>query len=132
MRLESGEAIIGTSEGVVKARDFQKKPEKGGRWNKIDFGKFVGLPWALYPGAKGSAEMKPNVRQPQGLAEVTRRVKGKDVYLPRRFRIQGCDLENSGFAAGRPARRAANPRLRATTHSETRRARIQKVRQVRG
>ena len=31
---ESGEAIIGTNEGVVKARDFRRKTIYKDRWNK--------------------------------------------------------------------------------------------------
>ncbi len=50
MRLESGEAIIVTSEGVLKIRDFRRKPENGGRWNSANFGKFVGVACELYPG----------------------------------------------------------------------------------
>ena len=44
VRLESGEAIVGTSEGVLKARDFRRKPESGGRWDRAKFDKFVGVP----------------------------------------------------------------------------------------
>ncbi len=51
--LESGEPLVGTSEGVVKARDFRRKTESGGRWIVADFDKFVGVPWGPYPGAKG-------------------------------------------------------------------------------
>ena len=53
IRVESGESIIGTSEGVVKARDFRRTPENGGRWCKEGFDSFVGLPWEPYPGAGG-------------------------------------------------------------------------------
>ncbi len=41
IKLESGESIIGTNEGVVKARDFRRKPENGGRWRAEDVDKFV-------------------------------------------------------------------------------------------
>ena len=52
VRVESGESLIGTNEGVVKARDFRRKAEIGGRWSVADFDKFVGVPWEPYPGAK--------------------------------------------------------------------------------
>ncbi len=64
IRLESGEAITGTSDGVSKGRDFRRKPKFGGCWNKIDFDKFVGLPSELYSGIKGSTEMSSEVRLP--------------------------------------------------------------------
>ncbi len=44
IRLESGESIIGTSEGVVKAKDCRRKPESGGRWSLEKFDMFVGAP----------------------------------------------------------------------------------------
>ncbi len=37
----SGESLTGTREGVVKARDFRRKAEHGGRWSVAEFEKFV-------------------------------------------------------------------------------------------
>ena len=48
----------------MKARDFRRKPENGGRWNVQDFDKFVGVPWEPYPGMKGGFELKSKVRLP--------------------------------------------------------------------
>ncbi len=46
VRMESGESLIGTSEGVVKARDLRCiQAENGGRWRVGDFGKFAGAHW---------------------------------------------------------------------------------------
>ncbi len=42
VRMESGEPLIGTDEGVAKARDFIRKAENGGRWSITDFDKFLG------------------------------------------------------------------------------------------
>ena len=125
MRPKSGEAIVGTIEGVLKARDFRRKPESGGRWDRAKFDKFVGVPWELYPGIKGSTEMKSKVRLPQEPSEVTRPVRGKDEYVPRRFRIQKGDLEKFGYTAGCLGCRAANRGLPATGHSEECRRGIQ-------
>ena len=49
--LESGESIIGTAEGVVKARDLWRKSENGGRWGNDGLDGFKGVPWQPYPGA---------------------------------------------------------------------------------
>jgi hypothetical protein len=57
VRMESGESLIGTDGGVVKARDFRRKAENGGRWSVAEFDKFVGFPWEPYPGAKGGFEL---------------------------------------------------------------------------
>ncbi len=52
VRVESGESLIGTDDGVVKTRDFRGQAENGGRWSIADFDKFVGMPWGPYPGAE--------------------------------------------------------------------------------
>ncbi len=44
IKVGSGELLIGTNDGVARARDFRKKPENGDRWNKEDFDKFRGAP----------------------------------------------------------------------------------------
>jgi hypothetical protein len=64
VRVESGESIIGTDRGVVKARDFRRKPLNGGRLCEEKFNKFVGVPWEPYPGAGGGTDIKTKVRLP--------------------------------------------------------------------
>ncbi len=64
IELERGESVISTKEGVVKPRDFRRKPENGGRWSVEDFDKFVGVAWEPYPGAKGGCELRSKVRLP--------------------------------------------------------------------
>ncbi len=44
VKLESGELIIGKADGVVKARDFRRKPEKEGRWSSDGIDGFNGAP----------------------------------------------------------------------------------------
>ncbi len=77
VRLERGESLIGTSQGVAKARHVRRKPETGGRWSAQDFDKFVGVPWGPRPGAKGGFELRAKVRLPVDPAELTETVKGK-------------------------------------------------------
>ncbi len=76
--MESGESLIGTNEGVVKARDFIRQAENGGRWSVADFDKFVGVPWEPYPGAKGGYELRSKVRLPAERAEFTKRRAGQE------------------------------------------------------
>jgi hypothetical protein len=125
IRMESGETIVGTELGVVKCRDFRRKPANGGRWNREFVDKIVGVPWEVYPGVKGSVEIRSRVRFPQEPGEVPRPIRGRDEYIPRRFRIQKGDLQKFGFTAGCPGCRAANRGLPATGHSEECRRRIQ-------
>ena len=116
--MESCESLIGTNEGVVKARDFRRKAENVGRWSVIDFDMFVGVPWEPYPGAKGGFELRSKVRLPAERAEFTETVKGKSDYTRRRFRIRKEDLEQFGYTAGCPGCRAANRGTTAVNHAE--------------
>ncbi len=77
VRGESGESLIGTSEGVVKARAFRRKAESGGRWSDADFDKFVGAPREPYPGANKRFELRSKVRLPVDQADFAEIVKGK-------------------------------------------------------
>ena len=116
--------MIGTSEGVVKARDFRRKAENGGRWSVADFDKFVGVPWEPYPGAKGGFELRSKVRLPAEQADVTETVKGKSHFTRRRFRIRKEDLEKFGYTAGCPGCRAVSRGTTAMNHTEECRKRI--------
>ncbi len=64
IKLESGESVIGTPEGVVKARDFRREPENGERWGSNGVDGFKGVPWEPYPGAGGGYDIKSKVRLP--------------------------------------------------------------------
>ncbi len=59
--MESGQSIIGTADGMVKARDF-RKPEEGERWSDDGTGGFDGVPWEPYPRAGGGFKIKSKVR----------------------------------------------------------------------
>jgi hypothetical protein len=98
--VDSGESLIGTDEGVVRARDFRRKAENGGRWSVADFDKFVDVPWEPYPGMKRGCELRSKVRLPTERAEFTEIVKGRSDYTRRRFRIRKDDLEKFGYTAG--------------------------------
>ena len=47
---ESGESIIGTPDGIVKAKYYKRKPISTERWNKDYFDKIKGTPWEPNPG----------------------------------------------------------------------------------
>jgi hypothetical protein len=124
LRMESGESLIGTNEGVVKARDFRRKAENGGRWSVVHFDKFVGVPWEPYPGAKGGFELRSTVRLPAEGAEFTETVKGKSDYTRRSFRMRREDLEKYGYTAGCPGYRAVNRGTTSANRSEECRKRL--------
>jgi hypothetical protein len=53
VRDDSGEVIIGTIDGVIKSRDFRRKPIEKERWNKYRFNEFKRVPWEPVPGQGG-------------------------------------------------------------------------------
>ena len=79
----------------------------------------------MYPGIKGSVEIRSRVRLPQEPVEVPRPLRGRNEYVPRRFRIHRGDLQRFGFTVGCPGCRAANRDLPAPGHTEECRRRIQ-------
>jgi hypothetical protein len=50
IRDESGEAIIGTDEGVMKCRTIKRKGTKEERWDLGQVEKMKGVPWEPEPG----------------------------------------------------------------------------------
>ena len=53
IREESGEHIIGTKEGVLKARTIRRYSEATERWKTELFDNFRGVPWKPVPGREG-------------------------------------------------------------------------------
>ncbi len=109
---------MGTDEGVVKARDFRRKAENGGRWSATDFDTFVGVPWEPCPEAKEGLELRSKIRLPAERAEFTEIVQGKSDLTRIRLRIRKEDLETFGHTASCPGCRAVNRGTTAKNHSE--------------
>ena len=63
IREESGEHIIGTEDGVVKARTIRRKAITKDRWDQEMFNKIRGTPWQPIPGVAGD-EIKIRVKMP--------------------------------------------------------------------
>ena len=64
VREESGELIVGTPQGVIKARDFKRYPINGDRWNAEKFNNFRAVPWATVPGIEND-EIKSKIVLPE-------------------------------------------------------------------
>ena len=63
-------------------------PAQARKWRQVDndfINKIVGVPWEVYPGVKGSGEIRSRVRFPHEPFEVPRPVRGRDEYIPRRL-----------------------------------------------
>ena len=74
IRDETGEAIIGTPDGVVKCRDFRRKPVEEDRWNEEAFDKFKGTPWEPVPGKSGT-EIRTQIAMTDDTEPVTQPVR---------------------------------------------------------
>ncbi len=101
--MESGEVIIEAASGVVKARDFRRKPEEGGRWSNDGIDGFKGVSWKPCPVAGGGFEIKSKVRLPVDKEMITINIKGKDEYAPRRLRITKRETRSLGSQLGNRA-----------------------------
>ena len=106
---ESGECIIGTSEGTVKARDFKRLADSSKRWNSELVSSLRGPPWQPTPGRsdetipvrvrlaeEGSV---PILENPDSIAAPRPEIK-------RRARISRTDVIRVGFTVGCPGCKA--------------------------
>jgi hypothetical protein len=69
VREESGEIIVGTKEGVIKARAFRKKGSEKERWSNESVKSVGGIPWEPIPGREG-IEIKSSVNLPRDESEI--------------------------------------------------------------
>ena len=74
---ESGESIIGTKEGVIKARDFRRKAIAEERWNKEHFTSIKGTPWEPNPGRESDYRVQSRVIMPD-VGPITAPARGRD------------------------------------------------------
>lgn len=57
IREESREHIVGTTEGVIKARTVSRREIDQEKWNNELFNQFQGTPWRPVPGRTGDELM---------------------------------------------------------------------------
>ena len=102
VRDESGELVVGTNEGTVKARTLRRHGREEDRWKTEYWDKICGVPWECIPGRRG-VEIVPDVKD-----EVDRRggegeepMKGEDREAGiRRYRIMRGDVKRHGGTPG--------------------------------
>ena len=97
-RDESGEAIIGTKEGIVKCRSFRRKVIKEERWDAQAIKDIQGTPWRPVPG-RGGDEIRIDVRIPEGKTSIPVPVIGAEEQeiTRRRVRINKSDIMRRGM-----------------------------------
>ena len=124
IRDETGEAIVGTREGMVKCRDFCRKPIEEDRWDAKKFDEFRGSPWEPVPGKTGM-KIRTQIVISEDSTPVTTPVVVREELGPRRLRVRRDDLLRYGFTAGCPGCRAMNRGTAQMAHAEERRKRIE-------
>ena len=129
VRDESGEIIIATPEGVVKARNFKRMASMEERWSASAIRNMRGLPWEPVPG-KSDDSIPVRVRLPEegrhiptspdNLGEPPRDIK-------RRARMTREDVIRIGFTIHCPGCRAISRKAPSQNHTEACRARIEQA-----
>ena len=88
---ETGECIVGTSEGTVKARDFKRFADPAKRWDSTLVKSLQGPPWQPTPGRNDEAipvrvrlaeeGSKPILPNPDGLAAPKPEIKRRAIIF---------------------------------------------------
>ena len=125
IRDESGEVIIGTDKGVLKARALRRKIIDNERWNFDTFSSTKGTPWEPIPG-QGEREIKANVDTHDAPIQRTQRQEDPTPDV-RRVRINREDIDRIGMTPGCPGCEALSRGASARGHSETCRQRVEKT-----
>ena len=127
VREESGEAIVGTSEGVIKVRSVRRKGIAAERWNREQFEAIVGTPWQPIPGRE-SDEIRPRVNLPEAPKERVPIPKAIDSEpICRRVRINRDMVIKHGMTENCEGCKAVNRGGVARNHSEECRARMEEI-----
>ena len=128
LRLESGEKLVGTHEGVFKVRSIRRKVESE-RWDAKQHDMLTCLPWKPYSSTDDDAILvKPpipsTVELPMG---ESRQVRRDEDRVPRSFTIQKRDLVNFGYTPACMGCYAAANDRRYKPHTVECRLRIEKA-----
>ena len=122
---DTGESIVGTDEGVVKAKDFRRKPIIRERWNKERLAGMKGVPWKTSVHEEGD-ELRIQISMPSDDGPLSELVKSREVSDPRvkRFRINPRDIQKYGYTKGCLGCKCLSRGQPAQSHNEACRARI--------
>ena len=130
---ETGESIIGTSEGAVKAKDFRRKPVVKERWDKEKLLTIRGVPWKTSVHAEGD-ELNIQINIPKDDEPLSELVKTRDMSDPivKRFRISPGDVKKHGYTVGCAGCRCLSRGQPPQNHSELCRKRLAEILQKDG
>ena len=118
IRHESGEIIVGNSEGVVKARDFRRMGSNDERWSFEKINMIRGTPWKPNPEVE-DANIYCNVKLPNNSNPVDPVISGSsNDFKMRRVRISPEDVKKRGLLINCPGCRAIRDGKPSENHSE--------------
>ena len=127
LKLNSGEKIVATEDGIIKVRSIRRKLESE-RWNVEDHMLIKRFPWRPY---EASEEDEVHIRPPQPVTPVPRDAAPQQQrdgeVVPRPFSITKRDLVNYGYTPGCPGCLAAANDRRYKPHTLNCRQRIEKA-----
>ena len=97
IRFESGEHILGTPRGVLKARTIRARASHDERWDWEFFKTVRGTPWEPVPGSD-SSELKSCIKDGNENSDLLERPRTRTVEtIPRGFRIEREDVRYHGI-----------------------------------
>jgi len=102
IREESGELIVGTPEGIVKARDFKRHGSLVERWNLDQFNNFKGVPWETIPGHEAEEIRSHILLPPPPGPLIAHPPQSQSIHPPRRMRLSQDDVIRTGITPGCP------------------------------
>ena len=100
---DTGEGIIGTSEGTVKARDFKKLADVTQRWNADRIKALQGTPWQPVPGKNEEAiPVRVRLAEEGSIQPSPDSIGEPKPEIKRRARISRNDVIRVGYTIGCP------------------------------
>jgi hypothetical protein len=114
---ESGEVVIGTSFGVIKARDIRRFNQEDARWNLQKFNELAGTPWKPNP-ASDDQRIHIEIKMPAGSKPFNEVPEARPEGMIRRLKINEEDANRRGLWARCIGCRSIRDHVRRQGHSE--------------
>ena len=127
IREESGEVIIGTPEGVMKARAIRRRGGIEERWKPKEGSEMKGVPWEPIPGREG-IEIRSSVKFGPSWTPVGEAQEGKERVVRRRgAQIRAADVKKYRATEGCPGCSEQEKGRPGITHKKHCRERFEKI-----
>lgn len=124
IKAESGEAIVGTCEGFLKARRLHRCSQVHERWNAEAIQSMKGTPWEVVPGREGIG-LTSHIYMPEEKEPIVIEERTEEEKQTRRVRITSNDIVSYGMMPGCHGCVAWSRGSTGRTHTEECRMRMQ-------